>query len=352
MKAPLVWSIALCLAVSLGAQAPSGSGAAGAYSPEQLDQLLGPIALYPDPLVALILPAATDPSDLTLAAAYLAGNADPAGIDGQPWDPSVKGLAHYPAVLQWMAGNLDWTQAVGAAFAQQPAEVMKSIQQLRAQAVAAGTLVSNAQQQVVMEGDDITIVPTQPDTIYVPEYDPDAVYDGSGADLITFSTGYPVGAWLGYECDWDDFGIWVAPWHPGWAYRRDWRNGGGGNRWRPDPGRVRPVVRNFYRPGASAPHPRPIGGARLAPGRPVPAPRPRLEVPVERPDYRGWSGAEAPRPAPARAPGALYGGYNRGTQTRTFSDRGQASRQAPVRSFTPRAAPARSAPAPRGNERR
>ena len=176
MKAPLALFTALCLAVSLRAQAPAEGVAGTAYTPEQLDQLLAPIGLYPDPLIALILPASTAPSDISLAAQYVASGGNPSGIDAQPWDPSVRGLAHYPDVLKWMNDNLDWTRALGAAFAMQPADVMQSIQQLRAKAKAAGTLVDTPQQQVDMEGDDIRVIPAQQDTMYVPEYDPDMVY--------------------------------------------------------------------------------------------------------------------------------------------------------------------------------
>ena len=108
MKPPLTALLALALAASLHAQAPA-AGPATEYTPEQLDQLLGPIALYPDPLVAVILPASTVPSDIALAAGYLAANGAQAGIDTQPWDPSVRALAHYPDVLKWMNDNLDWT---------------------------------------------------------------------------------------------------------------------------------------------------------------------------------------------------------------------------------------------------
>src|SRR5580658_9962393 len=250
---------AVCLAGSLRAQATR-------YTPEQLDQLLGPIALYPDPLIALILPASTVPSDITAAAQFVASGADPSAIDSQSWDPSVKGLAHYPDVLKWMNDNLDWTQALGAAFAMQPADVMKSIQQMRAKAVAAGTLVDTPQQQVDDEGDDIRIVPTQQDMIYVPQYDADDVYDvpsGDDGPFISFGIGYPVGPWLGFECDWDDFGIWVGPYQPGWGYRRDWRNAGyGGSRWHPNPASGHALVRNFYHPGGNIPSPRAIAGAR------------------------------------------------------------------------------------------
>src|SRR5580658_1319014 len=211
MKRTLAALLALALGASLHAQTT--------YGPDQLDQLLGPIALYPDPLIALILPASTFPADIASAAGYLASNGDPAGVDAQPWDPSVRGLAHYPDVLKWMNDNIDWTRTLGAAFAMQPSDVMKSVQQLRAKAKAAGTLVDTPQQQVVMDGDDIRIVPAQDNTIYVPEYDPSVVYDvpeGDEGPYVTFDAGYPVGAWLGFDLDWDNFGVWYGPWRPGW----------------------------------------------------------------------------------------------------------------------------------------
>jgi hypothetical protein len=90
MKAPVACLLAICLAATTMAQAPAGGGPATAYSPEQLDQLLAPIALYPDPLIAIILPASTAPSDVALAEQYLAAGGNPAGIDSQSWDPSVK----------------------------------------------------------------------------------------------------------------------------------------------------------------------------------------------------------------------------------------------------------------------
>ena len=210
MKSSLILLASLVILCSAQAQAPESR-----YTPDQLDQLLAPIALYPDPLVAVVLPASTVPSDLALAAQYLASNGDPSGIDAQSWDPSVKALAHYPSVLEWMNSNPDWTHALGAAFAMQPTDVLKSIQQLRAKARAAGTLVDTPQQRVVSEGDEIRIVPAQDNTLYVPQYDPDAVYDdssgGDAGSYVTFGVGYPVGGWLGFECDWDDFGIWYGP---------------------------------------------------------------------------------------------------------------------------------------------
>ena len=320
---------ALCLAVSLRAQTPGMQ-----YTPEQLDQLVGPIALYPDPLVALILPASTTPSDISLAAQYLASGGDPSKADSQPWAQSVRGLAHYPDVVKWMNDNLGWTQTLGAAFAMQPADVMKSIQQQRARARAAGTLSNSPQQQVDTQGDDIRIVPTDPNMIYVPEYDANEVYDvpeGADGPFITFGLGYPVGPWLGFECDWDDFGIWAGPWHPGWEYRRDWRDGhNGGRRWQADAARGHSLVHSYYRPSETAAGPRPMAPSRSAT-------RPRVATPLRgpapavrsQPDYRGY-GAVAPKPSAPAPQGTLFGGYSRGTQTRDYSSRGQTSRKAPV----------------------
>lgn len=343
MKVLLSMLIALGLSCALQAQAP------GQYTPDQLDQMLGPIALYPDPLIALILPASTVPSDITKAAQFLASNGDPSQIDAQPWDPSVKGLAHYPDVVKWMNDNLEWTQALGAAFAMQPADIMKSVQQLRAKAKAAGSLTDTPQQQVDIEGDDIRIVPTNPDQIYPPQYDSDVVYDvpdGYSGPFLTFGVGYPVGPWLGFECDWDDFGIWAGPWHPGWGYRRDWRDPHwGGSRWRIDPARGHALVRNFYRPGGGFAAPRPMAGARGPAGRPGEVRggggRGSVTITHSAPDYRGYA---APRTAEPSHASPLFGGYSRGTQARDYSNRGHASRQAPVR----RAAPAARAPSARG----
>jgi hypothetical protein len=362
MKPLLTAVLAVALAASLRAQAPAAADAGAGYTPEQLDQLVAPIALYPDPLVALILPAATVPSDLALAAQYLAAGGSAAGIDAQSWGPSVKGLAHYPEVVKWMNDNPDWTAALGGAFAAQPSEVMKSVQQMRARARAAGTLTDTAQQRVDMNGDDILILPTDQDTIYVPEYDSDVVYDvpeGYEGPFITFGVGYPVGAWLGFECDWDSFGIWFGPWRPGWAYRRDWRDSHwGGRQWRPEPRRGFEPSREHRPPSENPPSPRPIAGARGT-ARPVgaaqrPAGRPVAVQEPSRPDYRGYAPAKAASPSSPAPSGSLFGGYGRGTQARDYSARGQESRQAPVRSFSEpsRAEPARSAPAPSGGRDR
>jgi hypothetical protein len=122
-----------------------------AYQPmaaAQLDQLLGPIALYPDPLIAQILPGSTLPTQIVLADRYVSGGGDPNQIDQQPWDPSVQALARYPNVLKWMDDNLNWTTELGQAFLNQQQDVMDSIQRLRQSAYNLSNLQSTPQQQV------------------------------------------------------------------------------------------------------------------------------------------------------------------------------------------------------------
>ena len=183
-----------------------------AYQPlsyQQLDQLLGPIALYPDPLIAQILPASTLPTQIVLADRYVSGGGDPNQIDQQPWDPSVQALARYPSVLKWMDDNLNWTTDLGQAFLNQQQDVMDSIQRLRTSAYNISNLQSTPQQQVVNDGGYIEIVPADPQVIYVPVYQPDQVYyqTGYGSPFITFGIGFPIGVWLDFDFDWGHHNI-------------------------------------------------------------------------------------------------------------------------------------------------
>jgi hypothetical protein len=152
-------------AQSLSPPPPAAEENASKLPQEALNQLLAPIALYPDALVALILPASTVPSDLVLAARYIASSGDPAQVANQSWDDSVKSLARYPDIVKWMDQNLQWTTQVGDAFLNQPADVMNTIQQLRARAIAAGNLVDSPQQRIVREESCVRIVPAELDAI-------------------------------------------------------------------------------------------------------------------------------------------------------------------------------------------
>jgi len=171
--------------------------------------MLRPIALYPDPLIAQILPASTVPTQIVLADRYVSGGGDPNQIEQQAWDASVKAMARYTNVLKWMDDNLKWTTELGQAFLNQQAEVMKSIQRLRAAASKLGNLQSPPQQQVVADAGNIEIVPADPQMIYVPVYQPAQVYYDApdGSPFITFGLGWPIGPWLGYDCDWGNGGL-------------------------------------------------------------------------------------------------------------------------------------------------
>jgi hypothetical protein len=151
---------------------------------EQLDQLLAPIALYPDALLAQILMASTYPLEIVKANrwfsdprhAALSGGQLAAALEAETWDPSIKSLAIFPQILRMMDANLDWTEQLGDSFVAQQPDVMDTIQRLRQQAAAAGTLWSNAQQSVTEEGQGIAIEPANPAFMYLPVYTPAVVY--------------------------------------------------------------------------------------------------------------------------------------------------------------------------------
>lgn len=213
--------LALCCTFSLrhlDAQGPGGDF----FSPDQLDNLLAPVALYPDPLLAQVLTASTFVDEIDEASRMLRGRNDPRMIDGQPWDVSVKAVAHYPSVLSMMSDKLDWTTSVGQAYVNQSTDVMMSIQRLRAMARNQGNLVSNQQQEVTLSGDYISIDPYQAQYIYVPVYDPGLVYYRRGGNYLSFGTGFAIGAWLNYDFNWGGRSIYYTGWeggHGGWIDR-------------------------------------------------------------------------------------------------------------------------------------
>jgi hypothetical protein len=179
-----------------------------------LDQLVGPIALYPDPLIAEILPAASFPSQIVAADRFMSQGGDTNQIPEQGWDPSVQALAHYANVLKWMDDNLPWTTQLGQVFQNQQADVMSAIQRLRAQAQNLGNLPSTPQESVVTDDGDIEIDPTDPDQMYVPAYQPDTIFYDPGV-YCTFPFWLPLGGWLGYDWNWHGHGlIFWGPGHP------------------------------------------------------------------------------------------------------------------------------------------
>jgi hypothetical protein len=193
------------------------------YSPEELDDLLAPIALYPDPLIAQILPAATFVDQIDDAARYVRQYGRAARIEDQPWDVSVKAVAHYPSVLFMMDKKYDWTVSLGQAYIDQEQDVLDAIQYLRAEATKAGNLISNPQQQVVVEDEYIRIYPAEPQVIYVPEYDPLLVYVAGPSPaygFISFGIGFTIGAWLNRDTDWQRHRVYYHGWEGGgWVSR-------------------------------------------------------------------------------------------------------------------------------------
>lgn len=164
-------------------------------SPQELQQLVAPIALYPDALVAQILAASTYPTQIVEADRWMQRHAELKGdklakeVDKQDWDPSVKAMAQFPSVLENMDKNLSWTSSLGEAYANQPDDVTNAVQTLRGDAEKTGHLNSNQQEKVTTQGNTIIIEPADPEMVYVPAYDPWLVY---GAPIVAYPGWYPV----------------------------------------------------------------------------------------------------------------------------------------------------------------
>ena len=328
------------------AAAPSAQ-AALAYSQAQLDQLLAPIALYPDALAAQILAASTYPLEVIEAYrwqqesghANLKGDQLDAALQDEDWDPSVKSLIPFPQVLRMMNDRLDWMQQLGDAFLSQPGDVMDSIQRLRRAAEKAGTLKSSPQQTVTTQDQDIVIAPANPDSVYVPVYDPTVVYGvwpypayppyyWWPPDFVYGPAFWPGWWWwwpavaVGYygyywgwgHCDWHHHRIYVD------HRRYDHIHGPhpypiSGDTWQHDP---------YHRRGVS--YRDPVTAAKY--GR-------SLAAPDARHSFRGFQPPSGPT---TQAP---FGGYGSGASARAQSERGRSSQQ----TIAPRTtAPSVSAP--------
>ncbi len=232
----LVHVLSWCVIVALIApleMMPSGVSAqeqasGEPFKQEQLDQLLAPVALYPDALLSQILMASTYPLEVVKATNWvkknkdLKGDALTAALERQNWDPSVKSLVNFPQVLEMMNEKLDWTEKLGDAFLARQKDVMDTIQHLRAKAKAEGHLNTTKEEKVIVEKETIIIEPASPQVIYVPTYNPTVVYGvwpypayppyyyyppgyAAGAAAFGFAAGVAVGAAWGYawgHADW------------------------------------------------------------------------------------------------------------------------------------------------------
>src|ERR1022692_1484062 len=324
--------VAGCLAIGMLATATADVQPADAprdYSQDELDQLLAPIALYPDQLLTQILIAATYPLEVVEAARFVQQNPTLTGeqldqaLAGKPWDPSVQSVAAFPQVLAMMNDKLEWTQSLGDAFLIDEQRVMDAVQALRHKARAAGNLRSTPQQSVIDQDNDLVIEPAQPDVVYVPVYDPSIIYGpwwapayppwfwyppavyGYGGSLtiaagIVFGGGYAISHhhwgwghpdWHGHHINIDPSNnrFWNRPGRPSSPPGTPWQHTPGHRRGvaypdaatrdrfiRVDPNAVR-ARQEFrgYEPRPSAP-----GVVRLSPN--VPRPMPQDSRPLER----------------------------------------------------------------------
>jgi hypothetical protein len=243
----LIFSLLLVLMGAFAQIVPPAEGNP-TFSQQELDQMLAPIALYPDSLLSQILMAATYPLEVVQAARWssanpnLTGDAAVQAVDSQNWDPSVKSLVAFPQVLQTLDQKIEWTERLGDAFLAQQSQVMDTVQKLRQKAQEAGNLNSNSQIQVNQSDGSIDVAAANPDVVYVPYYDPAVVY-GSW-----WWPDYPPVFWA----PWDGYG-----WYGGFAWgigigigadfyfgSWDWRNhgvyahgrSGEGHPWQHDPG--------------------------------------------------------------------------------------------------------------------
>jgi Protein of unknown function (DUF3300) len=207
---------------SSAAQEAAAAPAAELLGPEELRKLVAPVALYPDDLLAIALPASTNPLQIVQAQRFLdKRNTDQKLQPDAEWDPSILALINYPEVVSKMNADLDWTEDLGNAVIDQQQGVMDMIQQIRAETYAGGYLKSDDKQVVVQEKETIIIQPADPEYIYVPNYDPQVVYVDHGPyysypSPVYYATPYPyywspaatffagafVGAAFGYGFNW------------------------------------------------------------------------------------------------------------------------------------------------------
>src|SRR5271168_1482241 len=278
--------------------------APGAASAEELQELVSPIALYPDVLVAQILAGSTYPTQVVEADRWLKQNSSLTGdalasqVNAQPWDPSIKSLTQFPSVLDTMNNSLGWTSALGEAYYNQPGDVMNAIQVMRNKAVAAGTLKSTSQQTVETQPappaeqgatqpsvtQTVIIQPAQPNTVYVPQYNPTSAYGApvaapagySGSDLLlTGVLSFGAGILLGSLIN-SGHNDWGCNWYGGGGSSVKYNNN------------VYITNNNVY-PGRPPGYRPPYGGYPPNGGYP-----PRPGYPATRPPYNGGGGYNRP----------------------------------------------------------
>jgi hypothetical protein len=233
-------AIAFVMSFSTGVLAQNATDATGAgeapqkISDAEIDSLVAPVALYPDPLLSQTLVASTYPVELMQLQQWIGKNSglkDQALADAvakQPWDASIQGLAAFPDVVAKLADNIQWTSDLGNAFLAQQSDVMAAVQRMRAKAQGTGTLKTSPQQKVETQPTEsgqqaIVIEPADPNVVYVPSYDPAVVY-GASEEYPYPSISYP-GYVPGTALAWGTGLALGAAWGGGWGYNCGWNNG-------------------------------------------------------------------------------------------------------------------------------
>jgi uncharacterized membrane protein YgcG len=291
--------------------------AAVQLDPGKLQQLVAPIALYPDALVAQVLAASTFPEQIVQADRWVQANPNLQGdalgqaVNQQSWDPSVKALTAFPSVLGNMDKNLAWTSSLGDAYFNQQQDVMAAIQTMRQRAQGAGNLKSSAQQTVTEQDASIVIQPADAQIVYVPAYDPWLVYGGPvmewpgwyqypgiwfGGPYLSWGPGFGIGFFGGFGWGWHNWGF---DWHNHYAMYNH--------------GRYYSRSNTFYNRSSYARGARENGGNRGgASARPFNG------------DSKAARGYSAQRGQSGTRSGA-FSNYGHGAQARSFSSRGSAS---------------------------
>lgn len=342
---------------------------------DQLDNLVAPIALYPDPLLGQILAASTYPLEVVEAWQWLQRNPGLTGaaltsaVQQENWDPSVQALVVFPDVLKQLNADVNWTTNLGNAFLAQQQDVMDAVQAMRQRAQQAGKLASTPQEQVVEDQGMIDINPVDPSVIYVPEYDPVWIWGPAlyypyprwywpprsilvGGMWFGFYRPISMGFYFGYG--WTGWGGWG--WHPAWGTRTVVVNNTFIHRYNFNEARVvnlhgtavwahDPVHRMGvpYASGALPEYRATVRSNLAAPAERMPAQYRSSGQPTERMGDR-----TVPQNAPA-ANRSAFSGYENGNASRVHSDHGYSS-LGPARSQpAPRAAPQRPAARPSGN---
>jgi hypothetical protein len=309
-------------------------------TPGELQQLVAPIALYPDSLVAQVLAASTFPEQVVEADRWaqahpdVQGNALGQAVDQLPWDPSVKALTAFPSILGNMDKNLSWTSSLGDAYYNQQQDVMDAVQVMRQRAQAAGNLKTTPQQTVAMQDSSIVIQPANPDIVYVPAYDPWLIYGDPilawpgwypypgiwyAGPYLSFGIGLGIGFFGGFGWGW---GHWGFDWHQRYPiynheryYSRSNTFYNRSNYYRA--GGERAVQSNVARGmnGNRAVNAERSGGAYNRPAATTEPFDGQSQAARGYAEPRGESGVRS----------GAFSGYDHGGQTRSFSSRGSSS---------------------------